>query len=148
MLQRIQSVFLLLVIVICIVMMYVPIYEVIHQNLTPADALTSTNPQFTVFSSSILVIINGAIALLAFVSIFLYKNRHLQIRVANLALLIDLIFLGLLFFSADATSTTMNAKVHYLFGSYFPIINAIFLFVAVRFIKRDDDLVRSADRLR
>ena len=78
----------------------------------------------------------------------MYKNRNLQIRATNLALLINCGLIGLLFFSADSMSTTFQSKVHYLYGSYLPVIIAIFLFLAIRFIKRDDALVRSADRLR
>ena len=142
MIQRIQSLFLLGVVILSIVLMYVPVYELVNENvpLTPPDGTEVANTTFTIFNSAILAIINGAVCALALVSIFLYKNRNLQVRAINLALL--------LFLSADSMSTTLQAKVHYLYGTYIPVILAIFLFAAIRYIKRDEALVRSADRLR
>jgi len=130
--------------------MYVPVYELVNENvpLTPPDGTEVANTTFTIFNSAILAIINGAVCALALVSIFLYKNRNLQVRAINLALLLTCGLIGLLFFSADSMSTTLQAKVHYLYGTYIPVILAIFLFAAIRYIKRDEALVRSADRLR
>ena len=150
MIQRIQSLFLLGVVILSIVLMYVPVYELVNENvpLTPPDGTEVANTTFTIFNSAILAIINGAVCALALVSIFLYKNRNLQGRAINLALLLTCGLIGLLFFSADSMSTTLQAKVHYLYGTYIPVILAIFLFAAIRYIKRDEALVRSADRLR
>ena len=150
MIQRIQSLFLLGVVILSIVLMYVPVYELVNENvpLTPPDGTEVANTTFTIFNSAILAIINGAVCALALVSIFLYKNRNLQVRAINLALLFTCGLIGLLFFSADSMSTTLQAKVHYLYGTYIPVILAIFLFAAIRYIKRDEALVRSADRLR
>ena len=150
MIQRIQSLFLLGVVILSIVLMYVPVYELVNENvpLTPPDGTEVANTTFTIFNSAILAIINGAVCALALVSIFLYKNRNLQVRAINLALLLTCGLIGLLFFSADSMSTTLQAKVHYLYGPYIPVILAIFLFAAIRYIKRAEALVRSADRLR
>lgn len=149
MIQRIQSLFLLGVVILCIILMYVPIYELVPLNeSTTLAAGQAANTKFTIFNSAILAIMNGAIGVLSFIAILMYKGRGLQIRISNLALLINCGLIGLLFFSADSMSTTLQSKVHYLYGSYLPVIIAIFLFLAIRFIKRDDALVRSADRLR
>jgi hypothetical protein len=63
-------------------------------------------------------------------------------------LLLSLILLGLIFFATDSLSSITDVKVHYLFGIYLPVIEIVFLYLAIRFIKRDEELVRSADRLR
>ncbi len=164
MLQRVQTLFLLATLLLCVALMYLPIYELAQEQTSTAVSAPASDPigtdasiaidgqvqnkRFTIFSSAILALINGAVGVLALLGVFLFKKRNLQIRVSNLALLLNCIFLGLVFFSADAVSSTTNAKVHYLYGSYFPIIGIVFLFLAVRFIKRDEELVRSADRLR
>ncbi len=149
MIQRIQSLFLLVVVILCVVLMYVPVYELVNEvaPLTPPGQ-EIVNTRFTIFNSAILAIINGAVGVLALISIFMFKNRSLQIRAINLALLLTCGLIGLLFFSADSMSTTLQAKVHYLYGTYIPVILAVFLFAAIRYIKRDEALVRSADRLR
>jgi Na+-transporting NADH:ubiquinone oxidoreductase subunit NqrB len=58
------------------------------------------------------------------------------------------VLIGLLFFVADTMSSSMNQKVHYLYGSYFPLIQILVIYLAIRNIKRDENLVKSADRLR
>lgn len=100
MIQRIQSLFLLGVVILSIVLMYVPVYELVNENvpLTPPDGTEVANTTFTIFNSAILAIINGAVCALALVSIFLYKNRNLQVRAINLALLLTCGLIGLLFF--------------------------------------------------
>jgi len=145
MIQRIQSIFLLVAVLLCLVLMYVPIYDFIPVNAASSPA---GNHHFEIFNSAILALINGGVGVLSLLAIFMFKNRNLQIRVTNLALLIDCALIGLLFFTADSMSTTFQSTVHYLYGSYLPIVTAICLFIAIRFIKRDEALVRSADRLR
>jgi len=41
-----------------------------------------------------------------------------------------------------------EAEYEFLTGAYIPIINLLFLFLANRFILKDEKLVRSVDRLR
>ncbi len=149
MIQRIQSLFLLGVVLLCVILMYVPVYELVplNESITLA-AGPAANAKFTIMNSTVLAIMNGAIGILSVIAILMFKTRSLQIRISNVALLITCGLIGLLFFSADSMSSTLQSKAHYLFGTYLPVIIAIFLFLAVRFIKRDDALVRSADRLR
>lgn len=146
MLQRVQTIFLLCCLVICLLLHYTPVYELVPvvNNADPA----AVNPTFTIFKSAILVMLNAGVGVLTLVSIFLYKRRNLQIRLVNLNLLLTLILLGLMFFAADTMSQTNEMKVHYKYGIYLPIVQVVFFFLAARFIKRDEDLVRSADRLR
>jgi hypothetical protein len=49
---------------------------------------------------------------------------------------------------ADATSSQTDQKIHYLYGSYLPLIQILVIFIAGRYIKKDEELVRSANRLR
>ena len=78
-------------------------------------------------------------------NIFLYKNRKKQFTV-NRALL--LITTGLLinqcvgYFNAEITTTSQHLT------SVLYMLTILFLYLANKSIKRDEDLVRSADRLR
>ena len=147
MIQRIQTLFLLGSALISVLLIYLPVYEM---SDLPADP--SVTPEaiqkFTLSSSAILLIINGAVGILSFLAVFLFKNRNLQIRMGNLALLLTCGLIGLLFFMADTMSSSMNQRIHYLYGSYLPLIQVLFLFLAIRYVKRDEELVRSADRIR
>ncbi len=39
-------------------------------------------------------------------------------------------------------------NIGFSFGAFLPIVSAIFAFLAAHFIKKDEQLVRSADRIR
>jgi hypothetical protein len=145
MIQRKQTLFLLFSSIISILLFYLPVYEMLP--VTESETVPSVT-RFTISASAILLILNGAIGTLSFVAIFMYKRRNLQIRMCNLALLLTCVMIGLLFFVADTMSSGMNQRIHYLYGSYLPLIQVLMIFLAARFIKGDEDLIRSADRLR
>ncbi len=144
MIQRKQSIFLLLSVAINALLFYLPVYTFAPDLRLPG---TSIHP-YLISANALLAIINGAIGILALLCIFLYKNRNVQIRVGNLSMLLTALLAGLLFFVADTISKSMNQRVDFMIGSYLPLIEIVLLFIAVRFIKKDEDLVRSADRLR
>ena len=141
MIQRKQSLFLLLSVLLNVLLIYLPLYELITTD-------TTSGQQQFITSNAILTILNGAIGVLCFFAIFFFKNRKLQIRICNLSILLTCILIGLLFFAADSVSSAHNQRIHYLYGTYFPLIEILFIFLATRGIKKDEDLVRSADRLR
>ena len=104
------------------------------------------------------------IGVIALVSIFLFKNRILQMRVVACGALINVIYLFLLFFWAingiggnggylgvlqDLHFTTEAIAVNmWTPGSITPIVTLILLYLAQRSIKKDELKVRAADRLR
>jgi peptidoglycan/LPS O-acetylase OafA/YrhL len=135
--------FLLLVAALSVLLFLLPVYEVPSSDpavLVPKPYLITINP--------LLSILNGTIGILTFVCIFLFRNRNLQLRLANVNLLLICILIGLLFFLADTLGTTVNAPISYRYGSYLPLIQLVFTFLASRAIRKDEELVRSADRLR
>lgn len=101
----------------------------------------------------VLTILSGAVA---FASIFFYKNRMLQVRVVAVAFLLGVIDLFLIFiwavdaFVDKATQAMACTEVHITYGvATWAIIAAVVLmFLAQRFIRKDEEKVRSADRLR
>jgi len=90
---------------------------------------------------------------ISIVAILLYKNRKLQMTICKLNLLAYLGVIFTVFFSADNAleyimSLGLDGEVQYQLGTAFPIISVILVFLASRAIKKDEDLVRSADRIR
>ncbi len=146
MIQRVQSVFLLLVTALSAVLLFVPVYEL--HNFDATGSVDSVSRTFNISDNALLMILNYAIGVIALITIFLYKWRRIQIRLCNVGLLLNCLLIGLLFFVADTMSSNMNQRVQYLYGSYLPLIELIFLFLASRFVKKDEELVKSADRLR
>jgi peptidoglycan/LPS O-acetylase OafA/YrhL len=139
MIQRIQSVYLLLVVLLSIMLFFMPVYSV-ESVEKPHD--------FKIVFSTLYVILNLVIAILALITIFLYKNRNLQVKLSNLNMLLICIFVGAIFYFAPQAKIDIDARVNYAIGCYFPLVQLAFTFLAIRAIRKDEQLVRSADRLR
>ena len=95
-------------------------------------------------------------ALVALVSLFLFKNRLRQMRVVAVAFLLGVIDIFLIFIWAvdayiDKVTVPMactDIDVHYGIGTWCPIVAVVLMFLAQRAIKKDEEKVRAADRLR
>ena len=98
-----------------------------------------------------LTIVLDLVSVMAFVTIFLYKRRKVQIKLIRFNLLLNIVYLALIFFYyvPELESLTMT-DADYIRepGIYLPIVSVVFLVLANRFIMKDEKLIRSADRLR
>ncbi len=95
----------------------------------------------------VLAILGGAVAAGA---IFLFKNRALQMRLSYLVVVLCVILpaaAAMLFLQAG-NSLEGSTGINDGFGLYMPILGIVFAILAIRFIRKDDNLVRSMDRLR
>src|SRR5699024_7517309 len=93
------------------------------------------------------------IILLAFVSIFLFKKRRLQLRLTILNLFLSIGLIVLQYFLIQQTETSlivaeMLDTATYLPAAFIPIPMVVLLFLAARGIRKDEKLIRSLDRLR
>lgn len=154
MIQRIQTLFLLAVAISVTFLMFIPIANVVvEQNIWQLSAFQFNDAAGNSLGFVPIGIVAILVILVALISIFLYKNRGLQIKLSKLnLLLISILLVGCVFFSEiiidkdDLVFST--ATVNYQFAVALPIIALIFNYLAIHFIKKDDKLVRSADRLR
>lgn len=88
--------------------------------------------------------------------IFLYKRRTLQMRMASVAFLLNVVYAFLLFFWAvdsyadhlQTLFTQTEQHVSWNVGAFLPLVSLVMLFLAQRAIRRDEAMVRAADRLR
>lgn len=104
---------------------------------------------FNIFDNPFLMVLTVAGILLSLVAIFMYKNRMLQQRLGLVCIIVS-IFLPLLaallvYKEADNIGTS---NLEDGMGIYLPIVSIILLTLAIRFVKKDDNLVKSMDRLR
>lgn len=136
MIQRIQSVYLLLV-VLC-------------AGVGPFLAYLWLDAQGTEFFAQNelwLSIAFYAAAALALVTIFLFKNRQHQFVLNRLNMILQLFLLGFFVYrSLNLSGETLVSEKG--IGMLIPIISIVFLVLANRAIKKDEDLVKSVDRLR
>jgi len=129
MLQRIQSVFLFTSSVITPIMIFfVPIFELESKEMFASDFLWA---KVFLFIST----------LLSLISITLYKNRKKQILLCSFSRTQITIALILLLFMYKKQ---MNVKIELLLFA----IPYLLLILSSYFIKRDDKLVKSSDRIR
>jgi hypothetical protein len=92
----------------------------------------------------------GAAALLSLIAIFLYSNRTMQkvmIFVCILLTVVAALFMGYTFMG-DAWASSHLSELKDQYGIGMPVFTIIFLLLAVRSINKDENLVRSMDRLR
>ena len=85
-------------------------------------------------------------AILAIVSIFKYKKRQLQFVLGRIIILINLFLLGILIYlSLNIPGEASSEKG---IGMFIPVVVILFAVLANKAIKKDEDLVKSVDRLR
>lgn len=77
------------------------------------------------------------------IGIFLFKKRTVQMKLLRLSILIEFVVLVRLFLTYKELNTPPDAKVFFLLMSAF-----VALLLAYRGVKKDEDLVRSVDRIR
>lgn len=135
MIQRIQSVFLAIAAMLCIGVFFTPIYD-----------KTMADPQNWIEITLAAALTLSAIMSLA--SVFLYKNRMQQIKWVKYGALATIIALAI----CIGTMFSLGGIGRYLWDEALStglvvLILALQL-LAIRFIKKDEELVRSMDRIR
>jgi hypothetical protein len=98
-----------------------------------------------------LLIVTIGIGLLTLYTIFQFKNRSFQVKLTNIGVLSAIaLIMGVFFLYIPMIEKKINIVPDYskAFGIYLPLVALVFLVMANRAIKRDEKLVRSADRLR
>tara|TARA_R110000751_G_scaffold307852_1_gene432782 strand:- start:22599 stop:23012 length:414 start_codon:yes stop_codon:yes gene_type:complete len=137
MLQRIQTIYLLIV-------------AAISGGLIFVFELWTTTNEVVVFAKDELLVFGLflASALLALVSIFSFKNRKSQFMLGRLNQILNLILLGFFVYRMLNASGEANDVSEKGVAIFLPVISIVFLILSNRAIKKDEDLVKSVDRLR
>jgi membrane protease YdiL (CAAX protease family) len=86
-------------------------------------------------------------AVTSIIAIMLYKNRKLQTVVNRLNILMNLILLGVFVYRA-LTMSGATAVAEKGIGMFIPILSIVLLVLANKAIRKDEQLVKSVDRLR
>lgn len=136
MIQRIQSVYMLIVVIISGILPFV------FSLYTKADVAI-----FAYKNDIISGVLFGASSFLAIYSILKFKTRQTQFVLNRLNILINLTLLGIFVYRV-LTSSGENLISEKGVGIFLPVLSIVFLFLANKAIRRDENLVKSADRLR
>lgn len=149
MIQRIQSIFLLLAAGALGGQFAFPYLQTPADN--PARSLTAlADGVLNPLDNPGLLGLTGLGALISLAAIFLFKNRSLQMRLALVAAGIGIMLLVLLGITVKNTldATPQGGSIEYTLGLGLPVLALLFNWLAARAIRKDEALVRSMDRLR
>jgi hypothetical protein len=158
MFQRIQTLFMFFALVASVLVFFFPLVSylsdfyyyklyICHLKAMTPDA----DKLFGSFFTVPLIIINLLVIGLIGTAIFLYKNRLRQVQMLKMAFFLEIILIALIFFyNAPAIQHKIQVSPDYTgeVGIYLPLITLIFIFLANRFIIKDEKMVKSADRIR
>lgn len=143
MIQRIQSLYLLVTAIISGGLIFVfPLWEVAGNSVMTLDLLSTDAILEKVVPVAFLLS-----ALIALVTIFKFKNRQTQFVLGRLVILINLFLLGILIYLSLNLPGEVEASKKGI-GMFLPIGAILLLVLANKAIKKDEDLVKSVDRLR
>lgn len=140
MIQRVQSIWLLLAAACAFLTMRFPFYS---GHLT-TDTLNQITP-LTAVDSIPIVTATVASAIASLITIFLFKDRKLQMRITIANLILSIIVIALYFLNMKSNYSPFGLP---LITCVFAFAVPIFLLLALRNIYKDHKLVKSMDRLR
>ena len=134
MVQRIQTIYLLFACILTTFIFKLVFVETTVSNETP------------VFNSLPLTIFIGVIILLHFVIIGMYKKRIRQVRVTVFTIILLLVLSGLFFYFTYIGIG--GTKVEFIIPAILALATIILDFLAIYSIKKDEELIRSLNRIR
>lgn len=155
MIQRIQSLLLLICAAVLIGCLFTPAWNAVSVNTYyEVNSFALTIRDETISTSKNIVFIAGLVGvsiLLTFFIIFKYKNRVLQMRLNMLNTILICLIEGLYFwYIREAKLLIGTAAFTEKFGLafYLPLAALVLCFIAGKRIQKDEELVKSVDRIR
>ena len=141
MIQRIQSVWLLLAALSGFLMTQVPLFIGTSANKVTKNVIAT--------ESLLLFALSMGVACLALACIFLYKNRSLQFKLTIIGVVASIGMIGLeVWYIENFKTTNALVKSSYYWGGLLPMAMTVFFVLAAKGIYKDERLVKSLDRLR
>jgi hypothetical protein len=155
MIQRIQSLYILLTIILLFMWYFMPLASIVDIEYTYNFSLYGIKDianDYWFFHTIWISVLATLTMVVAMLSLFMYKNRKLQIKLSQLLLLLNTCLVSLAFLMIDKSKAAFGradvTTADYKIAMVFPLIAVVFIFLAIKAIKKDEELVRSADRLR
>jgi hypothetical protein len=155
MIQRIQSVYLLISALLSAVLLSGTIlsfndssdtiYSIRLTDLQKIDSSGTLENAGTIFAPAVILVM---IFIVSVITIFLFRNRKIQLKFAAGLICITILLILALVWYAYYVSSEYNAGINYRITLILPLLMLIFSYLAYRGIRKDEKLVRSYERLR
>ena len=139
MIQRIQTIWLFLAAVAAFLTFKLSFFS---GNMAGPNQ-TKTFTYLTAASNMVILVFTVAVGIAALISVFLYKNRKLQMRITLAAMLLSLLTIVLYY-----NQTRLFAEGNYDLTALVALVIPVLLILATKGIYNDQKLVKSLDRLR
>lgn len=153
MIQRIQSLFLLLTVAVMACLFFMPVAYLTVPGAATYDFYTTKviqagQPSLLIAWNWMSLILNILITGVGFVTIFLYKKRFLQLRLCIVNIILMSGLLLLMWIQARTMTQELDASRQWGFSMCLPLIGVILTWLALRGIIKDIALLKSYDRIR
>lgn len=160
MIQRIQTLYLLLVVALGVTLCFVPVVQFVtpeNAEVVRAWELTALGMTETTVTELPAIELNGLwglflasviIPVLALVDIFLYNKRLLQARLNIFTIMLCLGYYGVLAIYIYLAKLVIDVDVYVMGWACLPLVCLVLTVMATRRILKDEAMVRAADRLR
>lgn len=141
MIQRIQSVWLLLAAFATGLLFKLPVFA--------GTLATGETKELLVGQNYLLFVVTAVLVLFPLMAIFLFKKRSTQKALIWVSILLQLVFVGLIWMEVNdfAAAGAFKSSI-YKPGAILPIVAIVLLVLAYRGIRKDEKLIKSADKLR
>lgn len=153
MIQRIQSLYLFVVAVISGMILFSPLadlyaVEAIDNCVLDYRGIVHLKEQIVLQNTWALTAIAVIIPVISLVTLFLFKNRMLQIRMTIVNIMLQLGFYIILAVYLYVAVVDAKLDLHLKPIVVFPLICVVFNYLAIRAIGKDEALIRSLNRVR
>lgn len=152
MIQRIQTIFLLLTAILMGVTALCPLIEIVDGGKLVITYYSFGigkvfGGEFPTWGVLTFAVISG---LLAFINIFFYKKRKIQINIGYITALLIVVYYitAMVYLNAFLGKIDSAYTINLQFGIILPVVALIFDLLAISRIKKDEKLVKSLDRIR
>jgi hypothetical protein len=155
MIQRIQTVYLAIISILTLVLVFSGfIYltgengSVIKLTVLGVVSYTGQNSKGILQANYLNIVIAAIVLILSVISIYLYKKRMVQLIIVKALIFAELMFVGSIILSSLNVFQDYPSNFKPGIAAIIPLIQIILAMLAHRGIKKDDELVKSYDRLR
>lgn len=154
MIQRIQTLYLLIAALMVAAMFFVPFAELTGKdgahylfNISGINVDGNNGSKSLYNTWPVLVLVCSSL-ILVLLSIFLFKNRITQIRISYISISLLFGLKALMYYYTWNSNNLPAGGLQSKLYAVLPLIAAIFVFLAIRSIRKDENLVKSIDRIR
>lgn len=152
MIQRIQSIYLALAILSLGLTYVFPFASYVLADATYIFGISGVYFDGARLNTIPFHVIVPLLILVLAVTLLIYKKRPVQVRLGRLSYILLLALVVLVYLQVDDVLENFKSteEVRLVFGlsTFLPVIALVFIFLANRAIRKDEELVKSVDRLR